>query len=99
VERTNEVGVRMALGASRSAVTTLLLRQGLKLALVGTLAGLAVAVSVSWSLSKLLYRVSPTDPITFGYLVVPLLTVAGVACWIPSRRAAQVDPMLILQQD
>jgi predicted permease len=99
VQRTNEIGVRMALGAGPGTVMALVLRQGLTLALIGTAAGVLGALTVSRVLSKLLYGVSPTDPIAFGSSALLLLGVAGMACWVPSRRAARIDPMLALRQD
>lgn len=99
VQRTHEVGVRMALGASRGAVTTLMLRQGLTLACLGTATGLVGSLSVSWLLSKFLYGITPTDPISFGCSVLLLLLAGGIACWIPSRRAARIDPVVVLRQD
>jgi predicted permease len=99
VQRTNEIGVRMALGATPGAVTAQFLRQGLTLALIGTGIGLAGAWSVCRILSKLLFEVAPTDPVTFGLSVVLLILVAGAACWIPSRGAARIDPIRALRQD
>jgi ABC-type antimicrobial peptide transport system permease subunit len=99
VQRRNEIGVRMALGATPVAVTSLLMRQGLTLALIGAGAGLVGAWSVSRLLSKLLYEVAPTDPATFGLSLLVLILVAGVACWIPSRSAARIDPILALRQE
>lgn len=99
VERTNEIGVRMALGAAPGAVTALLLRQGLTLALFGASAGLVGAWSVSRLLSKLLYGVAPTDPETLGISLILLILVAGLACWIPARRAAHIDPVKAMRLD
>jgi predicted permease len=99
VQRTNEIGVRMALGATPGAVTALLLRQGLTLALAGAGVGVVGAWCVSRLLSKLLFEVAPTDPMTFGVSLVLLMTVAGVACWIPSRSAARIDPVVALRMD
>lgn len=99
VQRRSEIGVRMALGATPRAVTALLLRHGLKLALFGAGAGLVGAWSVSRLLSKLLYEVAPTDPATFCLSLLLLILVAGVACWMPSRRAARIDPMAALRLD
>ncbi len=98
-QRTNEIGVRMALGARPGAVMALVLRQGLTLALIGTAVGLLGALSISPLLSKLLYGVTPTDPLTFGSSALILLAVAALACWVPSRRAARIDPMRALRQD
>lgn len=99
VQRTNEIGVRMALGARPGAVMALVLRQGLVLAAIGAGIGLVGASLVARLLSKLLFQVGPTDPLAFGVSVVVLLVVAAVACLIPSRRAARIDPILALRQD
>lgn len=99
VQRTNEIAVRMALGAKPKAVQALVLRQGLALALVGALFGLTTAFFVARFLSKLLYEVAPSDPFALGGSVLLLLAVAGMACWIPSIRAARIDPMRALRQE
>jgi predicted permease len=99
VQRTNEIGVRMALGATSASVTTMLLRQGLTLTLLGAVIGLVGAWSVSRLLSTLLYEVAPTDPTIFGISLLLLMMVAGLASWIPSRRAARIDPVLALRLD
>ena len=99
VQRTNELGVRVALGARPGAVMALVLRKGLTLAGIGAGLGLLGASLATRLLSKLLYEVAPTDPLTFGISVVVLIAVAGLACWIPSRRAARIDPILALRQD
>ncbi len=99
VQRTNDIAVRMALGAKPSAVQFLVLRQGLALAFVGALLGLTAALFVVRFVSKLLYEVAPTDPIALGGSVVLLLAVACIACWIPSIRAARIDPMRVLRQE
>jgi putative ABC transport system permease protein len=99
VQRTNEIGIRMALGAQPTAVMGLVIRQGLQLAMAGAAIGLVGAALVSRLLTKLLYEVAPSDPLTFGISVVLLIAVAGLACWIPSRRAARVDPILALRQN
>jgi ABC-type antimicrobial peptide transport system permease subunit len=99
LQRTNEIGVRMALGARPNEVMSLVLRKGLTLSTVGAGIGLAGAALASRLLSKLLYEVAPTDPVSFGISVIALIFVAGVACWAPSRRAARIDPMLALRQD
>ncbi|HZQ51089.1 MAG TPA: ABC transporter permease [Bryobacteraceae bacterium] len=99
VQRTSEIAVRMALGARPNAVQALVLRQGLALALVGALLGLTVALFAARFVSKLLYEVAPTDPIALGGSVLLLLAVAGIACWMPSVRAARIDPMRVLRQE
>lgn len=99
VERTNEIGVRMALGARYSNVLALVLRQGLALAVAGTAAGVVAALGLTHLLASLLFGVSPTDPLTFVGTPVMLLAVAALACWVPARRAARVDPVLALRRE
>jgi predicted permease len=99
VQRTNEIGVRVALGARPSAVAALVLRKGLKLVMTGAGLGLVGALLVSRLLSNLLYEVAPIDPLTLAISVLLLIVAAGVACWIPSRRAARIDPLLALRLD
>lgn len=99
VQRTAEIGVRMALGARPAAVMVLVLRQGLTLAAVGAALGLAAAFLVSRLLSKLLFEVTPTDPLTFVISIGLLILVAALSCCLPSRRAARIDPILALRQD
>jgi ABC-type antimicrobial peptide transport system permease subunit len=98
-QRRNEIGVRMALGATPGAVTAMLLRHGLTLALLGSGAGLAGAWFVNRLLSRLLYEIAPTDLATFGISLLLLIVVASLACWIPSRNAARIDPALALRID
>ena len=99
VQRTHEIGVRMASGARYSRVLAMVLNQGLKLAGIGVLAGLLCAFVLTRSLANLLYGVSPTDPATFLVAPLVLLFVAAIACWLPARRAARVDPVRALRQD
>jgi putative ABC transport system permease protein len=97
--RTHEIGIRVALGASRADVLALVVRQGLVLALTGSAIGMAGALLLSRLMSSQLYGVSPTDPITFVAVSVLLTLVALAACHIPARRAMQVDPMVALRYE
>ena len=99
VQRANEIAVRVALGAKPAEVQLLVLRQGLILAAIGTLLGVTTFLIASRLLSTLLYEVAPSDPMTLGASVLLLLSVAAVACWLPSLRAARIDPMLVLRQN
>ncbi|HSY13013.1 MAG TPA: FtsX-like permease family protein, partial [Verrucomicrobiae bacterium] len=98
-ERTREMGVRAALGASPDDILKLVLRQGLKLASIGAAIGLAGALASSRALTTLLYQVSPGDPVTYIEVTAALLAVAVLACWIPARRAAHVDPAITLKAE
>jgi len=95
--RTHEIGVRMSLGATRGQVLLLVVRQGMGLALAGSLAGCAGALVLSRSMSKLLYGVKPTDPETFAVVATVLGLVAVLACYLPARRAMRIDPVAALR--
>jgi putative ABC transport system permease protein len=97
--RTNEIGIRMALGASRASLLFMLLRQGLALALAGTLVGIAGAAALTKLMSTLLYDTSPTDITTFAAISVLFVTVALVACLIPARQITRIDPLIALRQE
>jgi len=99
VQRTNEIGVRVALGARPGEVMAMVLRQGLSLAVIGAAIGLGGSILVSGLLSKMLFEVAPTDPLALGVSVLVLLAVAVAACWAPSHRAARIDPILALRHD
>jgi len=96
-ERTHEFGIRMALGACRRNILRAVVGQGMGLAIVGAVLGLAGAIIVSNLMSGLLYGVKPTDPMTFAGVSVLLLAIAGLACYVPARRAVRVDPMVALR--
>ena len=93
MQRAREIGIRVALGARRLNVVCLFIGQGLKLAVIGSVIGLIVAFAVTRVLARLLYGISPTDPVTFGAVALLLLIVATLASWLPARRAAKVDPV------
>jgi putative ABC transport system permease protein len=97
--RTHEIGVRMSLGATRGDVLLLVVRQGVWLAVAGSVAGIAGALLLSRLMAKLLYGVQPIDPATFGAVAVGLGVVAMLACYIPARRAMHIDPMAALRYE
>ena len=95
-QRTQEVGVRMALGAQASDVLKLIMWQGLSLTLIGVLLGLAGAIALTRLLSSILFEVSATDPPTFVVVTLLLMAVTLLACYLPARRATRIDPLLAL---
>ena len=98
-QRTRELGIRMALGATARNVGRLIVGQGLKLILSGVVIGLVSALALQRVIGKLLYGVSPTDPLTFTVIAFLLIAVALLACWIPARRATKVDPLTALRSE
>jgi putative ABC transport system permease protein len=98
-ERTREIGVRTALGATRADILALVMRQGLVLTAFGLLIGLGGAMLASRAVASLLFDVSRLDPITYAGVTALLLCVAGIACFVPGRRAASIDPMQALRSE
>lgn len=98
-QRTQEIGIRIALGANRFHVVRMILSDGMKMALIGVLVGIAVALALTHLMASLLFGVSPTDPLTFLCVVLLLSAVALAACCVPARRAMRVDPMVALRYE
>ncbi len=98
-QRAHELGIRMALGAERSAIVGMVVKQGLALAAVGALIGIAGAALLARTLSTMLYDTNPTDVLTFLAVSLLFLTVAAVACFIPARHVTAIDPLTALRQE
>jgi putative ABC transport system permease protein len=98
-QRTAEIGVRMAFGASGSSILQLVAGQGLKLSALGIGIGLLAAFAVTRVMSTMLVGVSPTDPLTFATIAAFFLAVTALACWIPARRASRLDPVQALREE
>jgi predicted permease len=98
-QRTREIGLRMALGARRSEVVGLFIREGMRRTMLGVAIGLALSAGVARLLAHVFLGVTPGDAVAFGAVAALLIAVATVACWIPARRAAAVDPMRALRYD
>ena len=99
IQRTQEIGIRIALGAQTGNVLKMVLRQGLKLTAIGLALGLAAAYALTRYMQSMLFGVKATDPATFAAIALLLIAVAIVACWIPARRATKVDPMVALRSE
>jgi putative ABC transport system permease protein len=98
-QRTREIGVRLALGASRAEVFRVILGRGVSLAAIGAAAGVGAALWLTKAMESLLFSVSRTDPVTFIVVPVMLIAVAALACYLPARRAMRVDPVIALRAD
>jgi ABC-type antimicrobial peptide transport system permease subunit len=98
-QRTREFGVRMALGATRRDIMRLVLREGLALAGVGVMVGIAVALPLTRLLRALLFGVNGTDPVTFLAVSMALLLMTAAACYLPATRALKLDPVKALRPD
>jgi putative ABC transport system permease protein len=98
-QRTHEIGIRMALGAEGRDVLRLVVTMGVRLVGLGAAVGLVVSLILARLIATQLWGVSPYDPITMGGVTVLLLLTGMVACWIPARRASQVDPLVALRYE
>jgi putative ABC transport system permease protein len=98
-QRTNEIGIRMALGAARSDVLRLVIGQGMIPVCAGLVVGLCIAVAFGRTLSGVLYGINPTDPLTFAAVSLILMIIALLACATPARRAIRIDPLVALRYE
>ena len=99
VERTSEIGIRMALGAPRRNVLLLIVSDGMKLAAIGTAIGIAAAFALTRLMASLLVGVEGTDLVAFATVSISALSMALLACFIPARRATKVDPLVALRSE
>jgi putative ABC transport system permease protein len=98
-QRTHEIGIRIALGAKRSEVLQLVVKEAMRPALLGAVLGIAAALGLTRLLAGLLFHIKPSDPATFALVFVVLIVVALLACYVPARRASRVDPMAALRYE
>jgi putative ABC transport system permease protein len=98
-QRSHEFGIRMALGATKGDILSLIVAQGFRLAMAGIIVGMAGALALTQVLTNLLFGTTPTDPLTFGAVALLLVGVTLLACYIPARRAAKVDPVVALRYE
>jgi putative ABC transport system permease protein len=98
-QRTSEIGVRMTLGAGPGQIFKLIVGQGLRLTAIGIAAGLIVAFALTRGMTTMLVGVKATDPATFATVAVVFFLIAAMACWLPARRAANLDPTTALREE
>jgi ABC-type antimicrobial peptide transport system permease subunit len=98
-QRTQEIGVRMAIGAQRGDVLSLIVGGGMKLAAIGVAIGLAGALALSGMVRTMLFELTPMDPASYAGTALVLLVVAMLACYVPARRATRVDPIVALRNE
>jgi putative ABC transport system permease protein len=98
-QRTPEIGVRLAFGAPKGSILRMVVGQGLRLSSVGVVLGVAAALGLTRVMQTMLVGVGATDPLTFGAMIVLFLGVAVVACWLPARQAAGLDPNVALRDE
>lgn len=98
-QRTTEFGLRMALGAQRTDVLRLVLKEATKLVLTGTTIGVVLALIMARVLTSLIYNVSPADPLTFTVVGLGVIAIAVFACYIPAQKATKTDPMIALRAE
>ena len=98
-QRSREIGLRMALGASASKVVGMIVARGVALSAAGLVVGLSAAWLLAGAMSKILYGVAATDPVTYGAVALVLCAIAAAASWIPARRAVRIDPIVVLREE
>src|SRR5256886_2986743 len=98
-ERRREIGIRLALGATRSHVLTQIIKQGLQVTAIGVTIGLGGALAVNRLIASLLFGVQPTDIVTIAFVIATITAVAVVASWLPAWRASRLDPNVVLRDE
>jgi ABC-type antimicrobial peptide transport system permease subunit len=98
-QRTNEIGIRLALGAARTQIRTMVMREAALLAIAGIISGIGVSAFLIRLVKSMLYGLRPSDPTSFGVSVLFLISMALIAGWIPATRASKVDPMEALRRE